>query len=150
MLLQSPETLQEINLSFVDKHPSISWVTHERLILDTKCSLYLYNHSTVLKCLPPCWSEHFLKNRLWQGVLESTAKPWADFCLLRSHSACVPMCLVPHLFHIICKEGPEQTTERRIPMLKTHTHTHTFCVWYLCYSAQSILITVQTESAWTR
>lgn len=47
------------------------------------------------------------------------------------------MCLVPHLFHIICKEGLEQTTEQRIPMLKTHTHTHNFYVWYHCYSAQS-------------
>lgn len=77
----------------------------------------------------------FLKNRVWQGAQESTAKPWADFCQLCSHSACVLMCLVPHLFHIICKEGPEQTTEQR--MLKTHLHTHISCVLYLPYSAQS-------------
>lgn len=70
------------------------------------------------------------------------------FCLLSS---------VPHLFNIICKEEPEQTTEHRAQSVEyqythIHTHKHTPSVvgTFVIQLSQSILITVQTESAWTR
>lgn len=126
------------NLSYVNKYPSFSC-----FCLRMKDSSLTHNAAFIYLTTQLFWSvclhadqSFFWRTEFGRGEQESTARPWADFCQLHSHSAFIPVSVPDATFipRFNAKRAlAEQTREHRIPMLKTHT----CCVWHHCYSAQS-------------